>query len=52
MFRDFLMSFRNKAYNFHLTPLTPDTLTPYLFSLVCNKRFYPLIVTCSVFDNE
>lgn len=28
MFRDFLMSFRNKAYNFHLTPLTPDTLTP------------------------
>ena len=38
MFRDFLMSFRNKAYNFHLTP---DTLT-----------LYPLIVTCSVFDNE
>ena len=37
----FLMSFRNKAYNFHLTPLTLTPLT-----------LYPLIVTCSVFDNE
>lgn len=38
MFRDFLMSFRNKAYNFHLTPLTPDTIDTGLFPYTNNKN--------------
>ena len=52
MFRVFLMSFRNNAYNFHLTPLTLTPLTPLQSSNVVNRLYSNSLTTDKAEDER